>query len=271
MNDASHSILPHHQAAATMWGRGGRAYDDISFGISDVLAHAARRLHAGAGDTILDVATGTGWSARNAARSGAQVVAVDISQELLAAATALSAHIRPAIDFRLADAEHLPFEDARFDRIISTFGVMFAAHQEQAARELGRVCKRGGRLVLATWTPDGAVAEFFAVVGKHSGMPPPQPSPLAWGDPEHVERLLGRDFDLTFERAVNHDYHEDVDDIWGWFARGFGPVRQLVETLEPDALEALREDVATYHRHYTTEAGLLHIERDYLLTIGRRR
>ena len=80
-------IQPHHAAAAAMWGKGGRFYDEVSFAISDALAHAAQRLNARAGQTILDVATGTGWSARNAARAGARVTAVDISAELVAAAT----------------------------------------------------------------------------------------------------------------------------------------------------------------------------------------
>ena len=105
-------IEPHHEAAARSWGHGGRAYDDISFVLSDALAHAAQRLDAAAGQEILDVATGTGWSARNAARRGARVTGVDIAPELLAAAAALSAHVEPAITFEHGDAERLPFRIA---------------------------------------------------------------------------------------------------------------------------------------------------------------
>src|SRR5262245_62515281 len=104
----------HHQTAAAMWGRGGSNYDDVSF--------------------IL-------------------VTGVDISPELLAAAVDLSAHIRPPIEFRLGDAEQLPFDDGTFDGVISTFGVMFAIDQAAAAAELGRVCRSGGRLALTTWSP----------------------------------------------------------------------------------------------------------------------
>src|SRR5262245_3515244 len=157
-------VLAHHEPAAAMWGRGGKGYDEISFAISDALAHAAQRLNARAGERILDVATGTGWSARNVARRGAIVTAVDVSSELLAAA----AHIRPPIEFRLADAEQLPFGDGVFDGVISTFGVMFATNQTTAAAELGRMCRSGGRLSLATWAPQGAVAEFFQVIAQHS-------------------------------------------------------------------------------------------------------
>ena len=263
-------MLAHHMAAASMWGQGGRAYDDVSFGLSDALAHAAQRLSAQPDEEILDAATGTGWAARNVARSGARVSAVDISTELLTAAKELSAHVRPAIAFQLGDVERLPFPDARFDGLISTFGVIFAQDQRQAARELGRVVRQGGRLVLATWAPDGSVAAFLGVIARHSPAAPPQASPLSWGDPRHVEELLGQDFALKFERGVNNAYHPDTEHIWTKYAHGFGPMRQLIGSLQPAQLAALRADVDTYHRRYETEAGL-HVKREYLIVLGTRR
>jgi SAM-dependent methyltransferase len=270
MKAGDHTVLPHHQAAATMWGRGGRHYEDVSFAISDALAHAAQRLNAREGERILDVATGTGWSARNVARTGAMVTAVDISEGLLAAARELSAHVRPPIAFQQADAERLPFDDGAFDGVISTFGVMFAFDQARAAAELGRVCRSGGRLALTTWAPTGAVAQFFAIMARHSDAPPPPSSPLAWGDPAHVETLLGRDFDLTFEHGVNNAYHGSEQDMWDWYTRGFGPLRQLVESLPADRVEPLKRDIDAYHRHYAVPAGL-HVKREYLVIMGRRR
>jgi SAM-dependent methyltransferase len=264
------TVLAHHKAAASMWDAGGRGYDEISFGISDALAHAAQRLNPKAGQKILDVATGTGWSARNAARMGADVTAIDISADLLSAAKELSATLEPRIDFQLADAERLPFSEGTFDGIISTFGVMFAANHAQAAAELARACKKGGRLSLATWVPGGAVAEFFGIVAKHADAPPPEESPLAWGDPDHVTKLLGEDFELTFERGWNNAYYDDVDEIWDWFARGFGPVKQLLGNLDAAGRAAFKSDVDAYHSHYQTEAGL-HVKREYLVVIGRRR
>ncbi len=262
------TILDHHQGAAKMWGAGGRGYDNVSFAISDALAHAAQRLNAKPGQSILDVATGTGWSARNVARTGARVTAIDIAPELLAAARELSAHL--PIEFRLADAERLPFPDGNFHGIISTFGVMFSTDQAQAASELARVCRRGGRLVLATWAVNGAVAEFFGVLAKYNDAPPPKSSPMAWGDPEHVTRLLGRDFTLKFETGISHAYHDDEDDIWNWYSNGFGPVRMLVDGLSPDRRKALKRDVDRYHSHYKSAAGL-NIAREYLLIVGARR
>lgn len=264
------TVLAHHRPAAETWSLGGAAYDEISFGISDALAHAAQRLSARPGQKILDVATGTGWSARNAARTGAEVTGVDIAADLLGAAERLSAHVEPAIVFRHADAEQLPFADASFDGAISTFGVMFAGRHERAAAELARVLRPGGRLVLATWTPAGAVAKFFAVVGRHGDAPPPAPSPLLWGDPDHVRNLLGHDFDLAFETGLNNAYYDDVETMWACFSAGFGPIRRLAESLSPDRLAAFKRDIDAYHAAYAVPAGI-HVRREYLLVIGRRK
>ena len=124
--------------------------------------------------------------------------------------------------------------------------------------------------MLATWVPDGAVAEFFGVLAKYSPTPPPPSSPMAWGEPEHVTTLLGDDFTLSFERGVSHAYHDDEDDIWNWYASGFGPIRALVNDLEPNRRAALKRDVDRYHAHYKTAVGL-NVAREYLMIVGRRR
>ena len=124
--------------------------------------------------------------------------------------------------------------------------------------------------MLATWAPVGSVAEFFGVIGQHSGAPPPPASPLAWGDPANVENLLGGAFELIFEHGASHAYQASPDDIWDWYVRGFGPLRQLPTSLTADRAAALKRDVDAYHRHYAVPAGL-HVKRDYLLTIAQRR
>ena len=268
MKAMTSTIPDHHQSAAAMWSAGGKSYDNVSFAVSDALAHAAQRLNPKPGERILDVATGTGWSARNIARTEAQVTAIDIAPGLLDAAQEISAHL--PIDFRLANAERLPFPDAHFDAIISTFGVMFAVDQAQAARELARVCRPAGRLAITAWAPSGAVATFFGVLAKYTDTPPPASSPLAWGDPKHAASLLGDAFALKFEPGVSHAYHDDEDDIWNWYARGFGPLRTLIERLPHDRCAMLKQDVDNYHSHYKTDAGLS-VAREYLLIIGRRR
>jgi SAM-dependent methyltransferase len=263
-------VLAHHRAAAAVWDQGGAAYDEISFGLSDAIKHAVQRLNARPEDHVLDVATGTGWAARRVAHAGARVTGVDISAALLEAAQQLSAHMRPRISFERADAERLPFADGSFDRVLSTFGVIFAQNQERAAAELGRVCRKGGRLALAVWAPQGAVAELFTVMGRHSDAPPPPVSPLGWGDPAHAEALLGHDFALTFEPGVNHAYYDDEDDIWTRYVEGFGPIRALAESLDAEKRAALKRDHDAYHRQFAVPAGL-HVQREYLVIIGRRR
>src|SRR5262245_2540736 len=128
MHGAKESVLAHHRVAAEIWGQGGAAYDIISFGLSDALAHATQRLNPKPGHSVLDIGTGTGWTARNVARLGARVTATDIAAPLLEAARDLSGPLADRITFRQADAESLPFGDAEFDGVISTFGVIFARH-----------------------------------------------------------------------------------------------------------------------------------------------
>lgn len=255
---------------AAMWDRGGAAYDEVSYAIADAIMHAAKRLDAHAGERVLDVATGTGWAARHAARGGAQVIGIDIAPTLLAAAKALSAHVRPPITFRQADAMALPFADAAFDKVISTFGVMFAADPARAAAELARVTRPGGRLALAVWVPGGTVETFFGVVGAFADQPPPAASPFDWGDPDKVTRLLGDAFDLTFEAGVNHAYHPSAEAIWRWYLEGFGPLRFIHEGLPAERQAAMKAAVDAYHAPYRTPAGL-HVQRDYLVVIGERR
>ncbi|WP_331373122.1 class I SAM-dependent methyltransferase [Sinorhizobium chiapasense] len=266
----SNGILEHNREAAAIWGAGGLHYDLVSFAISDALAHAAQRLNPKPGDKVLDVATGTGWSARNAARLGANVTAIDISADLIDAARLLSTGIEPPIDYHIADAENLPFPDESFDKVLSTFGVIFAGNHRRAANELARVCRKGGRLSISAWSPTGAVARFFAVIGAHTKAPPPTESPLSWGDPAHIEDLLGKEFTITFEHGTNNVYHDSVEDIWNWYIRGFGPLRTLYEGLNEGERAALKRDVDAYHAHYQVEAGL-HIKREYLIVIGEKR
>lgn len=263
-------ILEHNHDAAAMWGAGGKGYDDVSFAISDALAHAAQRLGAKPGDRALDIATGTGWSARNLARMGVHVTAIDFSPELVAAAKALSTGANPPIDFRVADAENLPFADGSFDEVISTFGIMFAGDHERAAGELGRVCRKGARVSVATWPPDGAVARFFGVIAEHARAPRPRRSPLLWGDPRYLQALLGTEFVLAFEKGRSNAYHSSVEAVWQGYVRGFGPLRALYESLGEAQREALKRDIDDYHAQYVVEAGV-RIEREYLLVIAERR
>lgn len=270
MSASEAQVLPHNDAASRMWSLGGAGYDKVSFFIGDALAHATQRLAPKEGESVLDIATGTGWVARNVASFGAKVTAVDISPGLLDAARELSAHVQPRIDFELADAEQLPFADASFDRVISTFGLMFAQNHEAAARELLRVTKPGGRIVLTTWSPKSSVADMFAIIGKYRDRPAPSPSPIAWGEVDYVRDRFGSEADLLFETGVSESFYDSPADIWNGMANGFGPIRELVNTLDEGKLAELRRDIDALHERYTTDDGLLRIPRDYLLTLATR-
>jgi SAM-dependent methyltransferase len=144
-----------------------------------------------AGERVLDVAAGNGNAALAAARRGGVVTASDYVEELLERAGARAAAEGLTIERRLADAEDLPFEDATFDLVLSTFGVMFTPQPEVAAAELLRVCRPGGRIGLANWTPTGFVGQMFSIVGRHVPPPAGLPSPLDWGQPSRVRELVG--------------------------------------------------------------------------------
>lgn len=265
---------PHNAPVAEAWDAGGAAYDEVSRGILDAIEHCVNRLYPRAGERILDVATGTGWSARRVAEWAARVTGVDISGEALAAARSISQRMGLEVDFRLGDAEAMPFEDAAFDGIVSTFGVMFASRPEDAAGELARVCRRGGRLTLTTWTPDGNVFGMFRVIKSY--MPAPSdpsgapPSPFEWGRIERLRELLERDFELTFEEGVSCYREPDAEAAWHTFAAGYGPVKKLAASLDAQQREAFKRDFIDFHDQFRTPLGIC-VPREYLVVHGVRR
>ncbi|MEM7442164.1 MAG: methyltransferase domain-containing protein [Pseudomonadota bacterium] len=265
-------VQAHNSDAAAAWGHAGADYDFISFGLSDALSHAVQALWPKPGERILDVATGTGWTARLAAMQGATVTGVDIADPLLDAARELSNHITPALEFRHGDAEALPFDDGVFDGVISTYGVIFAGQPKAAAAELARVSKPGGRLVLLTWQDDpaGYIPLFFAMVGKYAGGPPPETSPLDWGKADWLAQTLGEDFELTISERITTLFAPDADTLWSKYRNGFGPMDLTVSSLSLDDVQAFQQDFRDLHAPYDTGHGLV-IDRKALLVQGVRR
>lgn len=265
-------IQAHNQRPAAVWGSAGDAYNEISHQIASALDHCARRIAPQRGERVLDLATGTGWTSRLLARSGASVTGADISADLIAAARARAQAEHLDIGYEIADAEKLPYADGSFDAVVSTFGVMFASHPEAAAAEMARVCRRGGRIGLATWPPKGGVYEMFVVMRAY--MPPPPtpapPSPFAWGDRGRVQALLGRDFDLKFEDGVTVYYDRDGQAAWEAFSNGYGPTKALAASLDETRRADLARDFAAFHDKFATELGVA-VPREYLLTVGTRR
>ena len=268
----SDAIQAHNQRSATVWSSGGAAYDRISRGIADSIEHAVVRLDPKPGERILDLATGTGWTSRSLARRGAQVVGVDIAADLLAAAREFARHDQLPIDYRLADAEALPFDAGQFDAVISTCGVMFAGKPEAAAAEIARVVRPGGRVALTTWLPDSNIFKMFLVMKGYMAAPPQPapPSPFEWGKPERVTELLGSQFDLRFERGTSMYREPGGQHAWDTFVNGYGPTKMLAASLDAEKRAALQRDFVDFHDAFVDELGIT-VPRSYLVTLGVRR
>ena len=268
----SHTIQPHNIKAAATWDAGGLNYDRISQSISDSIEHCIIRLAPRPGERILDVATGTGWTARRIAARGASVIGIDLGSDLIEAAKTCAAGAGLTIDFQVGDAEALAFKDQSFDAVISTCGVMFASKPELAAAELARVCKKGGRVGLTTWPADGTVAGLFKVMKPYMPTPaaPPPPSPFEWGSKERVQQLLGSAFDLRFETGTTVLREPSGLAVWELFVRSYGPTKTLAAALDPERRESLKRDLIAYHEGFKSELGVA-MSRDYLVTIGVRR
>lgn len=265
-------IQAHNQRPAAVWSSGGGAYDRISRGIADSIEHCVLRLAPRPGERILDLATGTGWTSRAVAHNGAKVIGADIAADLLAAAKARAAAEGLDIEYRIGDAENLPFGDGAFDAVISTCGVMFASRQEAAASELGRVCRKGGRIALTTWLSDSNLFKMFQVMRPY--MPPPPnpapPSPFEWGRVERIKELLGRDFDLKFEKGVSYYREPSGEAAWTTFSTGYGPTKSLAASLDEARRADLRRDFIAFHDGFPTDLGIC-VPREYWLTVGVRR
>jgi SAM-dependent methyltransferase len=262
------SIRPHNEQAAATWGAGGRDYDKLSEHLSDAIEHLVRRILPQPGERFLDIATGTGWTARRLAARDASVVGVDLGASVIEAAKTLE----PSIDFRVGDVEALEFEDDSFDGVTSTFGIMFAARPEDAARELTRVCKQGGRIGLLTWQSGGAIEGFFNVMKPYlppSPSPAP-PSPFEWGRPEGVRARLGNAFDLKFETGITTLRVPSGQAAWDLFIAGFGPTKMVAASLEPQRREEFTRDIIEYHERFRGELGVAQ-PREYLVTVGVKR
>ncbi len=266
-------IQPHNERPAAVWSAGGKDYDRVSSGIADSIEHCVLRLDPRPGERILDLSTGTGWTSRVVARRGATVTGVDIASELLATARIKAETEELPIDYRLGDAESLPFEDGEFDAVVSTCGIMFASRPEAAAGELARVCRKGGRIALTTWLSDSNLVKMFEVMKRHTPLttpvtPAPR-SPFEWGRTERIQELLGSTFQLRFEKGVSYYREPSAEAAWETFSTGYGPTRSLAATLDTTRRARLREDFIAFHAGFQTDLGIS-VPREYWLTIGQR-
>jgi ubiquinone/menaquinone biosynthesis C-methylase UbiE len=223
-----------------------------------------------AGNSVLDVAAGNGNATLAAARRFARVTSTDYVGALLERGKERAAAERLAVTFQEADAEALPFADNSFDVALSTFGVMFTPNQEKAAAELTRVVRRGGRIGLANWTPDGFIGQLFKIVGKH--MPPPAgiKSPTLWGTEARLRELFaGHEVNAT-QQTFTFRYLSP--EHWlGVFRTYYGPTNRAFAALDTQKQSALEADILDLlDRSNRGGSGTLIIPADYLEVVITR-
>lgn len=250
------------------WASGD--YSVIGTTLQAVGENLCEAVDLSAGCTVLDVAAGNGNASLAAARRGCRVTASDYVPELLAQAGARAAADGLVLDLREADAEELPFATASFDAVLSTFGVMFAPQQDRAAAELVRVCRPGGRIGLASWTPTGFIGQMFKVVGGHVPPPPGVPSPLRWGTDEVLQELLGtRVRELRVERRHFVFRYRSPEDWIGTFRTYYGPTLRAFAALDEEGQQSLTTELTALAASCDTATdGTLRIPSEYLEVVA---
>ena len=229
-----------------------------------------------AGQTVLDVAAGSGNAAIPAAATGARVVASDLTPELFEVGRAAATRAGVEVEWREADAEAMPFDDAAFDVVLSCVGVMFAPHHQIAADELVRVCRPGGTIGLVSWTPQGFIGRLLGTMRPYAPPPPPgaQPPPL-WGDEAHVRGLLGdgvRDV-VARRQVVRVDAYATPAEFRESFKAHYGPVLTVYRSLGDDAERVAAVDAALDELARSADIGRdgsLVMEWEYLLLTATR-
>ncbi len=234
------AAVKHKQHGA--WASGD--YAVIGTTLQIVGEELCEALDLRSGQQVLDVAAGNGNATLAAARRWCNVTSTDYVPALLERGRERAAAERLDIEFREADVEALPFDDASFDAVVSTFGVMFTADQDQAAAEMLRVCKPGGRIGLANWTPDGFIGQLFKTIGRH--LPPPAGvrSPALWGTDERIHELFGAESTSIRSQARDFVFRYRSPEHWlDVFRTWYGPLLKAFAALEPAAQSALEHDL----------------------------
>jgi len=245
-----------------MWASGD--YQAVADKISDVGELIVERVGLEPGMDVLDVACGAGNATIPAARAGARVTGLDFSPGLLAIARERAADAMVEVEWVEGDATQLPFEDGSFDRVISTFGHMFAPDHAQTGSEMRRVTRPGGRIGVCCWTPDGKLGEMFRAIAAVNPPPAGAESPLLWGTEDHVRELLG---DAEFDRAEVEWRDESVESYARFMEESFGPLIAAREQVGDRLHEAYVEFL---NRANEADDGTLRLRGEYLVAVVPR-
>jgi ubiquinone/menaquinone biosynthesis C-methylase UbiE len=226
-----------------------------------------------AGSKVLDVAAGNGMVSLAAARRWCDVTSTDYVPALLESGQARASAEGLTIDFMEADAENLPFGNAAFDVVVSTFGVMFTPNQNQAAAELLRVCKSGGKLGLANWTPEGFIGQVFKTLGKYLPPPAGAKSPAFWGTQARLDEMFGSDASsIKAEPRMFNFRYRSPEHFLDVFKTFYGPVLKAFVALDTAAQENLRNDLhALIVRMNRAGDGTMIVPSEYLEVVITKR
>jgi SAM-dependent methyltransferase len=251
---------------AVVWGDG--PYERITNTLRDMHAVVVDRIDPRPGETVLDVATGTGAVAILAAKRGAHVVGLDLAPVLIETARTRADEEGVEVTFEVGDAEEMAYEAARFDVVVSSVGVMFAPDHTAVANELTRVTRPGGRIGLTAWTPE---SEMLRMMGPFLPTPPPGlGNPFDWGRADYVESLLGGAFDLRFEEHVSPLLAESGEASWELFTTSYGPTKGAVRALDDKRREEFHRSWVDFFEAYREGDVVVH-PRPYRLALGTRR
>ena len=231
-----------------------------------------RRLGVTPGTRLLDVGCGAGQLALIAARAGAQVTGCDIATNWIEKARARAAAEGLQVTFEEGDAESLPYADAQFDAVISLIGAMFAPRPDRVAAELTRVCRPGGMIAMANWTPAGFIGQMFKAIARHIA-PSGMPSPVLWGDEATVrDRLREGIAVLEFSLRLYHfDYPFPPDAVVDFFRTNYGPMSRAFASLDMSGQAKLRSElVSLWSAHNKAVDNTTKVDAEYLEVIATR-
>ena len=255
------SIKTKQQAA---WGSGD--YGRIGVTIQITGEQLCEAMDMRAGSTVLDVAAGNGNVTLAAARRMCSVTSTDYVETLLEQGRARAEAEKLAVDFQFADAEDLPFADNRFDYVVSTFGVMFAPNQDACASELIRVCRPGGKIGMANWTPSGFIGQLFKLIGQYVAPPAGISSPAQWGTETFLDQhFSGVTRDLQYTRRFFTFRYPSPNHWLDLFRTYYGPLHKAFASLDDKSQAALAEDVlALIESLNKVEDGAMVLDSEYL-------
>jgi ubiquinone/menaquinone biosynthesis C-methylase UbiE len=231
-----------------------------------------RRLGVAPGSRLLDVGCGAGQLALIAARAGAKVTGCDISTNWLEKARERAAAEGLSVNFDEGDAEELPYADGQFDAVVSLIGAMFAPRPERVAAELKRVCRPGGMIAMANWTPSGFIGQMFKTISRHIA-PNGMPSPVLWGDEATVRDRLDEGISgLRFSYQMYHfNYPFPPDEVVEFFRANYGPMARAFASLDAHGQEKLRGELVSLWSAYNNSVNYTtQVDAEYLEVIATR-